>query len=425
MRSYSFRALAVLCAFALLALSPASLSAQQARRFQGGSIDDNAKKLGIGEPQTNVSGLGHNIAPGVYFLPTLTLETGYNSNPDEFFVDYEGSPYGLANATGVFGFLKDNGATTLTLRGTLLQYSDDITDPGRWDAGLALDNAYSIAPNTIASFGAYYLRDEISLVASDNEGAYGQLAYKQPDFETFGRLKIEQIGYLGDVATTPATPVVVLLSQPSQFDVQRAEGVSGFIFGPQQRIGFYSEIGGANLDYYSQNTERFLDRDATEFWAISGFRFNLHPSLVVDTGWRFNVRQTEDKFVEERDSNYFDGRLIWTPSQTVRFVAEIDRQFVEPVSGLALMGDKIHYGAAIAYVMRPGFEIGGALRYDQIDQIGDVFEYDETEISLSLSYQWSEKVAVYGLIGNEHVEELATGLSYDKFNIGAGAKIRF
>jgi hypothetical protein len=75
--------------------------------------------------------------------------------------------------------------------------------------------------------------------------------------------------------------------------------------------------------------------------------------------------------------------------------------------------------------MRPGFEIGGALRYDQIDQIGDVFEYDETEISLSLSYQWSEKVAVYGLIGNEHVEELATGLSYDKFNIGAGAKIRF
>jgi hypothetical protein len=296
MRSYSFRALAVLCA---LALSPASLSAQQARRFQGGSIDANAKKLGIGEPQANVSEFGHNIAPGVYFLPTLTMETGYNSNPDEFFVDYEGSPYGLANATGVFGFLRDTGATTLTLRGTLLQYSNDITDPNRWDAGLALDNAYAIAPNTIASFGAYYLRDEISLVASDNEGAYGQVAYKQPDFETFGRLKIEQIGYLGDVATTPATSVAILLSQPSQFDVQRLEGVSGFIFGPQERIGFYGELGGANLNYYSQNVERFLDRDATEFWAISGFRFNLHPSVVVDAGWRFNVRQTEDSLLDE------------------------------------------------------------------------------------------------------------------------------
>ncbi len=358
--------------------------------------------------------------------PTMTWETGFNSNPNELFTDAKGSPYGLANATTVFGFLGSTGATTLTLRGTFLEYDDDIARNERWDAGFALDNAYAVAPGTIATFGGYYLRDEISFVASDNEGAYGQLAYKDPDFEAFGRMKIDQIGYLGTVtSTTIVNPVQLMLLQPSQFNVQRIEGVSGFIFGPQARIGFYGELGGANLNYYTQNVEDIVDRDATEFWAVSGLRFNLHPTVQLDTGWRFNVRQVEDTHVSDPSTNYFDGRLTWTPFDTLRFVAEVDRSFVEPVSTLAVVGDKIHFGTSVTYKARPDLEISAALRHDLIDQIGDITDYHETELSLSMAYQWSEKTTVYGLVSDEHVDEQSTGQTYDKLQVGAGTKIKF
>jgi hypothetical protein len=403
-----------------------SLAQQNGGRFKGGTLEEGSQKLGLGTSKGNLSELGHIIAPGIVFAPTVTMEGGYNSNPNELFIGEEGTPYGLTNGTAVFGFLRETGATTLTLRGTYLQYSDDIDNSSRWDAGLALDNAYSVAPNTIATFGAYYLRDEISFVPSDNEGVYGQLAYKLPDFETFARLKLDQIGYIGEFQGGPSIdPVTLLLLQPSQFDVQRIEGVSGFIFGPQARIGVYVELGCAKLDYYSQGIENLLDRDATEFWAIGGLRFNLHPSLVVDAGWRVNARQLDDGRVGDQTSNFFDGRLIWVPMDTLRFVAEVDRGFVEPVSSFAVVGDKIHYGLSVAYKARPDLEIGAGVRHDQIDQIGDVFDYHETELSLSMSYQWNEKTAVYGLISNEHVEEQSTGQTYDKLHVGAGTKIRF
>ena len=413
----------LLCA--ICACPAAALAQQGATRFQGATLEESSKKLGLGAPKSNLSELGHTIAPGIVFAPTVNMETGYSSNPDEFFANAKGSLYGLTNGTGVIGFLNSTGATTLTFRGTLLQYDGDIANSSRWDSGLALDNAYAVGTNTVATFGAYYLRDEIAFVPSDNEGAYGQLAYKDPDFETFGRLKLDQIGYLGQISSATADPIALLFAQPSQFDVQRVEGVSGFIFGPQARIGFYGELGGANLDYTSQNVEDLLDRDATELWATGGLRFNLHPSVVLDAGWRVNARQVEDRRVDDPSTNYFDGRLTWTPISALSFVAEIDRSFVEPVSSLAVAGDKIHYGAAVVYKAREDLEFGAALRHDQIEQIGDEFEYHETELSLSVTYQWNEKAAVYGLISNEHVEEQATGQSYDRLQVGAGTKIRF
>ena len=42
-----------------------------------------------------------------------------------------------------------------------------------------------------------------------------------------------------------------------------------------------------------------------------------------------------------------------------------------------------------------------------------------------MTYQWNEKAAIYGLISNEHVEEQTTGLTYDRFQVGAGTKISF
>jgi hypothetical protein len=137
----------------IMACAPCIVSAQQSSRFRGGSIDDGSKKLGVGETRRDFSQFGHVLAPGVVFAPTLTLEAGHNSNPDLLFSDAEATPYGLSNFTGVLGFIRDTGASTFTVRGTSLEYDADIEDSSRWDAGFALDNAYAVAPDTVAIFG--------------------------------------------------------------------------------------------------------------------------------------------------------------------------------------------------------------------------------------------------------------------------------
>lgn len=422
MRSRLSRIAILAGALAAIAHVPAAV-AQNAGRIQRGTIDDAAKKLDVGASKQNP--LGHEIAPGVVFSPTVTLESGYSSNPDEFFTDAEGSPYGLTNATGVLGFLSTAGATTLALRGTYNQWSDDIDRSGRWDAGIALDNAYVIAPKTIATFGGFYLRDELSLIASDNAGGYGQVAYKEDAFEAFARVKADEIAYTTEIESATATPLELLLLQPSQFDMRRVEMVSGFIFGPAARVGVYGELGGAAIDYTEQTVETILDRDADELWAVTGLRLNLHSSLVVDAGWRFNFRDTDSPFAEELDSNFFDGRIVWTPHETLQIVGEIDRRFAEPVSTFAIVSDKTHYGASVVWKARPDLEVSGGFRYDVIDQIGDVFEYRETEWSLAVAHQWSESTTLYGVVSHEHVEEVTTDQSYDRLQVGGGTRIKF
>ena len=410
----------------IFACAPGLVFAQQSSRFRGGSIDDGSKKLGVGETRGDLSALGHVLAPGVVFAPTLTLEAGHNSNPDLLFSGAEATPYGLANFSGVLGFIRDTGATTLTLRGTSLEYDGDVSGSTRWDAGIALDNAYVVAPNTIATFGGFFLRDEIASVASNSEGGYGQLAYSVEDFEGFARLRLNQIGYLGSVAgSSGLTATQIALLQPSQFDVQRIEGVSGFILFPRERIGFYGELGGANLDYYSQGAESVLDRDATELWAIGGLRFNLHPSLVLDTGWRLNVRNTEDTTVGDVTSNFFDGRLTWTAMDNLQFVVEADRSYAEPMSTLGVVSDKIHYGASMFYKPRADVEFSGSVQHDQLEQLGDVEDYHETVVSGSGSYFWNEAIVLYGVVSQTHSEEQSSGETANRLQLGAGTRIRF
>lgn len=410
----------------MFACAPGLVFAQQSSRFRGGSIDDGSKKLGVGETHGDLSQFGHVLAPGVVFAPTLTLEAGHNSNPDLLFSDAEATPYGLANFSGVFGFIRDTGATTLTFRGTSLEYDGDISGSTRWDAGVAIDNAYAVAPNTIATFGGFFLRDKLSSVASNSEGGYGQLTYSVEDFEGFARLRLNQIGYLGAVAgSSGLTATQIALLQPSQFDVQRIEGVSGFIINPRERIGFYGELGGANLDYYSQGAESVLDRDATEIWAIGGLRFNLHPSLVLDTGWRFNVRNTEDTTVGDVTSNFFDGRLTWTPQDNFQFVVEADRSYAEPMSTLGVVSDKIHYSASLFYKPRADVELSGSVQHDQLEQLGSTEDYHETVVSGSASYFWNEAIVLYGVVSQTHSEEQSSGDTANRLQLGAGTRIRF
>jgi hypothetical protein len=416
----------------LLILSSGCLSAatgvhaQSATRFHGASIEEGQKRFGLGSPQPNLGNLGYVLADGILFLPTANFEAGFNSNPDKLFTDARSSAYGSTNLNSVLGFVNSSGATTIAARGTLLQYDEDIANSSRWDAGLAVDNAYAISPGTVATFGGYYLRDEINLVPSDNAGGYGQLTHKDSDIESFARVKVDQIAYRNGVPNAASIPPALLpFIQNEQFNVARVEGVAGFIFGPSQPIGVYGELGGANLDYFSQNEENLLDRDAMEFWVTAGLRFRLDKTLIVDTGWRFNQRDFEDHAIHEHDSNFFDGRVTFTPADNLRFVAEIDRIIVEPVTALALAGERTRYAVSASYKPSPLWEIAPNIRYELLREIGDVQRYEEIAGGLSVAYQFNERTALYGLIDYEAVEETTSGDTYDKLQIGAGTRVKF
>lgn len=426
MLNFHRAAIAALILFVFGVIAPREADAQSGARLRGSKLDEGQKRLGIGKIPGDLSQLGYVVADGVVFLPTASFETGYNSNPDELFSAIEGSPYGLANANGVLAFIRQTGATTVAVRGTALQYNGDIKNSSRWDAGAAIDNAYAVAPGITATFGGYYLRDEINLVPSDNAGGYSQLAYKDDGFEAFARIKGDQIAYLGGVDNAASIPVSLLpFLKPNQFDVRRLEGVAGFIFGPAAKVGFYGELGGSDLNYLSQNAEALLDRDAGEFWAVAGVRLNLHRTLVIDAGWRVNHRSIEDRTAKEHSSSFFDGKLTWAPADNFSIQAEIDRTLVEPVTAFAVVGDRTRYAATANYIPAPLWSFSASLRYEVLDQIGDVLEYREIGAGLAVAYEFSERTAIYGLIDYEHVEETFTGDTYDRVQIGAGTRVKF
>ena len=89
MHLHILRALSLLCA---MCACPAALLAQQgATRFQGATLEESSKKLGLGDTKSNLSELGYTIAPGIVFAPSMNMETGHSSNPDEVFTNAKGS----------------------------------------------------------------------------------------------------------------------------------------------------------------------------------------------------------------------------------------------------------------------------------------------------------------------------------------------
>jgi hypothetical protein len=412
--------------YAMLLFPPADAAAQAQARLQGSSLDDAPEKLKAGKLPSGLAALGYTLADGVVFIPSASFETGYAYNPDEFFNRIESSPYGLSEANAVLGFVRASGATTFAVRGNLLQYDEDIARNTRWDAGAAIDNAYTIAPGLQATFGLYHLRDEINLTPSDGTGGYSQLSFTAKDFEAFGRVRADQISYLTDqpfAFFVPASLQPFLRS--SQFNVRRVEGVTGFIIAPQAKIGFYVEAGGGSLDYFTQNVERLLDRDAAELWGLTGLRFNLHETLRLETGWRYNQRDFEDASRREFSSSYFDGRLVWSPVPEFQLVLNTDRKIVEPITAFALAGDQISYGLVAAYKPAPLWDVSVYAGYQTLDQIGDDAEYREWRGGLYAGYQFSERTTLYGVADYEHTEEVFSGEDFEKYRFGAGTKVKF
>ena len=187
--------------------------------------------------------------------------------------------------------------------------------------------------NTVATFGAYYLRDEIAFVPSDNEGAYGQLAYKDTDFETFGRLKLDQIGYLGHVSSATRGPNRAAFRAAVAIRRAARRGCFGLHLRPAGAHRLLWRAGRRQSGLLPRRTSKICSTGTPPNSGRPAACASICTRpLVVDAGWRVNARQVEDRQVRRPVDELFRRPPDLDADRTLSFVAEVDRGFVEPVS---------------------------------------------------------------------------------------------
>jgi hypothetical protein len=412
----------------LTLVSPASLGKAQttAERFHGASLTESRERVKSGRASSQASRLGQEIAPGIVVATNLGLEAGYDSNPDELFSNASVTPFGLLDGSMVLAFISARGVTTFGVRGSLLEYSNDILNESRWDASFVIDNSYRLREGLQSNFGAYYLRDEIRLIPSDNIGGYSELRYESPKLEMYLRSSAEQIEYLGPIPFERSVPVALLpVVRNGEFNVRRLESSAGFLFGRDQRVGAYAQVGSADLEYIDQRIESLIDRDAWEIWGIAGLRINLSQQMRLDIGYRHNHRDIDDARVPEHSNGFLDAKLVWSPLANFGIVADIDRVLVEPVTANALVGEQTSYALRSVYRPTERWEVSAFGRFRELKQIGDQFRYEERSVGAATGYGVAPNMEVYGIVDLKSVRENSTSSEYDRIRVGVGTRLKY
>ena len=395
-------------------------------RFQGQSLGEARERVKIQNLGAELTKMGHVIAPGIVLVPTVSLETGYDSNPDQSFKHAHATPYGLVGGSVMLGFVHADGATTLAGKGNLLRYDEETLDGTRWDGGAAIDNAYKLAPGVETAFGAYVLRNEINLEPSQYAGGYSKLSYSRDPIELSLLSRLEDIRNFGPVRFAEAVPPALLpFVQASQFNVRRMELLANVLVGRDRPIGVYGEIGGADIDYTDQGVEADLDRDGSEVWALAGVRVTFDKTLIADIGYRFNQRHLEDAWVPSHASSYFDGKLVWSPLDSVKVVLDVDQVLVEPSSAMALVGEQTTYALRATSSPGPAWRLDLHAHYRRLEEIGDSPIFIERAVGGSARYLLSDAQSVYGLIEFKNVTDISSDAHFDWLRIGMGYNFSF
>ena len=115
----------------------------------------------------------------------------------------------------------------------------------------------------------------------------------------------------------------------------------------------YLEISAARVQYTDQPAPSLVNRSADDYHLKTGVRWTLSPTVTA-TGWRFNERNTEDRFVPSYHSYFFDGGFIWQPSPAFLFQANVERFIGEPSMIFAVLAYVRRYPQRPPIFLFPG-----------------------------------------------------------------------
>jgi len=370
-----------------------------------------------------LDGLGYRIADGIVLSPTIAIEGGHDSDPDELFNGRD-TPYGLVDSGLTLTVLRPNFLTKASLTGSYVNYADLPRDD-RWSAGASIDTTYQVRPGLAVSAGGAYNRDTIEFTEDENTTGYVQIDHVNGELQSFARGRVVEVRYLSQPpipGTVPANVAPFLLN--SALDARRDEVGVGALYGRSWFAAVYGELGAARADYFNQPNEAVVDRDAEDFYAIAGMRITFSPWLRADIGYRFNYRNLEDRLFSTYDTSYFDGSLIWVPRPDFSLQAEIDRKLTEPGAAFSRVADVTRF--ALSANWKPSYKslLQVRLSDERIREVGDIFTFHERSLAAEYSYNLTNAIQLYAGVLAKRVSEDFTEQEYDRIRVGVGTRIR-
>jgi len=377
-----------------------------------------------GKSAEELSGVaGFTVAPGLIVTPSGYAEIGHDSNPDESF-DEIGSPYQEAGAALSVTAIGARAAANVTASGSWLQLHDDRLREDRWKASIEANGVYSLGDGFSVSAGAVLRQDETEFFEDRVAGAYTELNYVDELVTGFVRGNVIEVRYLNDPVIPEGTDDSLKPLFPREnFNVLSTGVTGGVLIGNQHWLAPYAEVGAGALNYFDQQDEAQVDRDAEDYHVKSGARVTFSPALQADFGWRWNWRDLEDDEISSFDSNGFDFSLTWTPWTFFSLTASIDRTIEEPSGLLSRLADTKTYGLRANYRPKDRTSLSVWGEYKSIDEIGDNLEYHAQRAGAELSYDLTSAIQLYTGALYEYLEEDVSNADYRRLRVGAGARV--
>ncbi len=361
------------------------------------------------------------IAEGVNFVAEGLVAAGYDSNIDYRVEERDGGVYAKTDLGMALIAKSENAETTAVVRGGYGRHGIDLR-PDRYDIGVLLDHYRIVAPNTSLNFGGFFLHDDIDVDANQRAAGYSQFSYNAATMEAFVRSRALHSHYLVEAGAGPIANR--FFARDETFDHLRLEQSAGALFLKDQRLAPFFETGYANLDYTREIDPAVFTRDGDEIWAVGGVRVTLDKTLYVDLGARYNQRWLDGGALSSHDSVFFDGKIVYVPSDDLYVEFNIDRSFLEPVVEEAFLTESTTYALLVNTRLdertRLKFEVGRITE----EQIGapDFFRHIYGEAQLS--HDIGNRTELFTSVLGYHTTNDASEDEVDRFEFMAGVRIR-
>lgn len=406
----------VIAALTLPLVSPAALATDRgfSKRFESFQAETRSAAGGTRRdmfpaPDTPVPGVV--IGPDTRFLAEGFIGTGYDSNLDTL-INADGGAFGLGEVGAAIVTGPHTAETTALVRGSFA-YHDIEVRPERWDVSTLIDHYRVLNENVAVNVGGFYVRDDIDTDPNQRISGYVDWAYKAPTMEGFARTHAMRTEYLADLIGLPSNNR--LFSRDRTFDHNFVEQSFGVLIAKDRLLAPFFQVGYANLNYFNQTNTAVFNRDGDDVWAIGGVRVNLTNTLHVDLGARFNERWLQDPNKKSHATTYFDGKLVWTPTDRTYFEIDAERFFSEPIAELALFTESTVYSALVVHRFDDATRIKAEIGYIEEDQIGvpDLFRHIYGHVELA--HRLEKHTELFGAFTSYNTVERSTNNEAERY----------
>ena len=315
-----------------------------------------AQNAGTAPSAPAAQDLGFALGSGITFVPTVFTEAGYDSNPVQTVNAQNGSAVIRGGGGFNLSYVNPRAVATLAAAGSELYYfngSGFDEDAARFAGFVKANVTYLVMPGVTVSPGGFFNYDAQSFNKNQQTGGNIDLAYRDNFMVSALKLRLFDVEYLNN----PPPGLVSPLLLTSAYNYNRSEAAWAGLIGNTWVAAPYAEVSGARVDYTNQPQPDLIDRSANDYHAKAGLRFNVSPQFTVDTGWRANLRDTDDRRVTSYSSDYFDGSLTWRPSPFFILTGAIERYIGEPTTYLGILADVRSYSVKASYVPIPGVTV--------------------------------------------------------------------